>query len=204
MVSVLDRWARALDNGIERLGRVGAWLTLLLVLLIAGNVLARYFFHLSSVATQELEWHLLALLAMLGSLYTLQQNEHVQVDLFSHRYSARARLLLSVGTALLVIVPMSLWIGWLSLDYVMQSYRNGEVSPDPGGLPYRYLIKSVIPAGFALIALQGLAIAIRDGLALWVPQPRDSAATATSTPESSPGSSLSLEGTELPQIVKEY
>lgn len=169
MVSILDRWARALDNGIERLGRVGAWLTLLLVLLIAGNVLARYFFHLSSVATQELEWHLLALLAMLGSLYTLQQNEHVQVDLFSHRYSARARLLLSVGTALLVIVPMSLWIGWLSLDYVMQSYRNGEVSPDPGGLPYRYLIKSVIPAGFALIALQGLAIAIRDGLALWVP-----------------------------------
>ncbi|MEW6766384.1 MAG: TRAP transporter small permease subunit [Pseudomonadota bacterium] len=170
MILVLDRLARALDRGIEGIGRVSAWLTLLLVLLVAGNVLARYFFHLSSVATQELEWHLLALLAMLGSLYTLQQNEHVRVDLFYQRYGHRARLALNLGTALLVIVPMALWIGWLSLDYVMQAYRSGEISPDPGGLPYRYLIKSVIPIGFVLIALQGLAMAMRDGLALFAPQ----------------------------------
>lgn len=169
MILVLDRLARALDQGIERIGRVSAWLTLLLVLLVAINVLARYFLHLSSVATQEMEWHLLAMLAMLGSLYTLQQNEHVQVDLLYHRYSPRARLALRFATALLIIVPMAIWIGWLSLDYVMQAYRSGEVSPDPGGLPYRYLIKSVIPAGFALMALQGLAIAIRDGLDLFVP-----------------------------------
>lgn len=169
MILLLDRLARRLDQGIEAIGRVSAWLTLLLVLLVAGNVLARYFLHLSSVATQELEWHLLALLAMLGSLYTLQQNEHVQVDLLYHRYSPRARLLMSFVTALFIIVPMALWIGWLSLDYVMQAYRNGEVSPDPGGLPYRYLIKSVIPVGFALIALQGLAISIRAALDLFAP-----------------------------------
>lgn len=184
MVSILDRWARGLDKGIERLGTMSAWLTLLLVLLVSGNVLARYFFHISSVATQELEWHLLALLAMLGSIYALQKNEHVQVDICSHRYGPRARLLLSVGTALLIIVPMSLWIVWLSLDYVMQSYHNGEVSPDPGGLPYRYLIKSVIPAGFALIALEGLAIAIRDALALWLFQRNGSPVASLPSQES--------------------
>lgn len=163
--------ARSLDRGVERIGRLSAWLTLALVLLVAGNVLFRYAFHVSSVGLQELEWHLLALIAMLGSVYTLQRDEHVRVDVLWQRYSPRGRRILGALIAAGIIVPMAVWIGWLSVDYVAKSYHMGEISPDPGGLPYRYLVKAVIPLGFALIAIQGLAMALRDGLAAFARDP---------------------------------
>ncbi|WP_372592129.1 TRAP transporter small permease subunit [Guyparkeria sp.] len=171
MNTAIHELARSLDRGVGLIGRLSAWLTLALVLLVAGNVLFRYVFHVSSVGLQELEWHLLALIAMLGSVYTLQQDEHVRVDILWQRYPPRLRRAFGALIAALVIVPMALWLGWLSVDYVTKSYRMGEVSPDPGGLPYRYLVKAVIPLGFSLIAIQGFAMALRDGLAVFARDP---------------------------------
>ena len=74
--------ASFLDHLVARIGRVTSWLTLLLVLLVAGDVLFRYIWHVSSVAEQEFEWHVLAVIAMIGASYTLQQGEHVRVDIF--------------------------------------------------------------------------------------------------------------------------
>lgn len=74
--------AHFLDQLVARLGRVASWLTLLLVLLVAGDVLFRYVWHVSSVAEQEFEWHVLAVIALIGASYTLQQGEHVRVDIF--------------------------------------------------------------------------------------------------------------------------
>lgn len=153
--------SKKLDAFIERTGEITSWLIFILVLLVAGDVLFRYFFHISSIAEQEMQWHILAAIAMFGSAYTFQQGEHVRVDLFYHHYSDKVKQWMDILIPLFIIIPFSVFIIYLSSDYVMQSYHNGEVSPDPGGLPYRYLVKSLIPIGFTLIFIQGLAVLLR-------------------------------------------
>lgn len=153
--------SKKLDAFIECIGRLSAWLIFALVLLVAGNVLARYFFHVSSVSLQELEWHLLAAIAILGSTYTLQQGEHVRVDLFYHTYSIRVKRWMDILIPAFIILPFSIFMIYLTSDYVLQSYGMDEVSPDPGGLPYRYLVKALLPVGFLLIALQGFALFLK-------------------------------------------
>jgi TRAP-type mannitol/chloroaromatic compound transport system permease small subunit len=160
---VLVRLAKVLDRSIEVIGRVSGWLCLLLTLLVAGDVLARYVWHTGSVAEQELEWHLLAVIAMLGASYTLQQGEHVRVDIFYQHYSERLKRWLDVLVPLLIVVPTALFIAYVSLKFVQMSYALHEISPDPGGLPARYLLKAFIPFGFILVAVQGVAM-VCDGI----------------------------------------
>ena len=149
-----------LDHFVARLGRATSWLTLLLVLLVAGDVLFRYIWHVSSVAEQEFEWHVLAVIAMMGASYTLQQGEHVRVDIFYQNYSPRVKQWMDVLLPSLVIIPTMLFIAWLSLNFVSMSWEVSEGSPDPGGLPGRYLIKAFVPLGFFLIAIQGVAMTL--------------------------------------------
>ena len=148
------------DRMVGRLGRATSWLTLLLVLLVAGDVLFRYVWHIGSVAEQELEWHVLALIALFGASYTLQQGEHVRVDIFYQRYSLRVKRWMDIILPALVVVPSMLFIAWQSLDFVAMSWEISEVSPDPGGLPARYLLKACVPLGFFLVALQGIAMTL--------------------------------------------
>lgn len=149
-----------LDHLVARIGRVTSWLTLLLVLLVAGDVLFRYIWRVSSVAEQEFEWHVLAVIAMIGASYTLQQGEHVRVDIFYQHYSPRVKQWMDLLLPALVIVPTMLFIAWLSLNFVSMSWEIGEGSPDPGGLPARYVIKAFVPLGFFLIAIQGIAMTL--------------------------------------------
>jgi len=153
--------SKKLDAFIERIGETSSWLIFILVLMVAGDVLFRYFFHISSIAEQEMQWHILAAIAMFGSAYTFQQGEHVRVDLFYNRYNEKVKQWMDLLIPLFIIIPFSLFIIYLSSDYVMQSYTTGEVSPDPGGLPYRYLVKALIPLGFILICIQSLAVLLR-------------------------------------------
>jgi TRAP-type mannitol/chloroaromatic compound transport system permease small subunit len=149
-----------LDHLVGRLGRATSWLTLLLVLLVAGDVLFRYVWHVSSVAEQEFEWHVLAVIALFGASYTLQQGEHVRVDIFYQRYSLRVKRWMDIILPALVVVPTMLFIAWQSLEFVSMSWEFSEASPDPGGLPGRYLIKAFVPLGFFLVALQGIAMTL--------------------------------------------
>ena len=153
--------ANRLDTLIMRIGQITSWLIFILVLLVAGDVLFRYFFHISSIAEQEFQWHLLAAIAIFGSAYTFQQKEHVRVDLFYHNYSKNVKRWMNILIPLIIILPFCAFIIYLSSDYVLQSYANNEVSPDPGGLPYRYLVKGLIPLGFILIFIQGLAVLLK-------------------------------------------
>lgn len=159
----LARVAMLLDRCIEISGRLSSWLCLLLALLVAGDVLARYVWHVGSVAEQELEWHLLAVIAMMGASYTLQQGEHVRVDVFYQHYSERFKRWLDALVPLLVIVPTAVFIAYVSLGFVKMSYNLHEGSPDPGGLPARYLLKAFVPFGFGLVAVQGVAMFL-DGI----------------------------------------
>lgn len=154
-------WGRRLDRSIELIGLASAWLTVLLVLLVAFDVGARYLFHVSWVAEQEFEWHVLAVIALMAASYTLQQGEHVRVDVFYQHYSERVKRWLDVLVPLLIVVPISLFIAYMSLHFVEMSYAINEASPDPGGLPDRWLLKAFIPIGFSLVALQGVALVLQ-------------------------------------------
>ncbi len=153
-------FADAADRLVDRIGRAAAWLTLAIVLLMATNVLLRYAFSIGSVWAQELEWHLLAPLVLAGMSIALQRGEHVRVDVFYARYAPRTQAGVDLLSALLAVAFALLVIRY-SLPYVYQSWSIGEISSDPGGLPYRWALKALTPLGFALFALQAAALTWR-------------------------------------------
>lgn len=145
-----------LDAVTALMGHVAAFAILGLVLLVATNVLLRYFFRTGSVWSQELEWHLLAPIALLGIPYALMQGDYVRVDVLYDRFSERSRLLLDIFAGI-VGMAVALLLLKYSLPYVEKSWTNGEGSPDPGGLPARYVLKAVLPLGFLALFIQQLA-----------------------------------------------
>jgi TRAP-type mannitol/chloroaromatic compound transport system permease small subunit len=155
--------SRGLRGGIERfidvVGQCTAWISLAIVVLMAVNVLLRYAFSVGSVWAQELEWHLLAPLILFGMSYALRHGDHVRVDIVYGRFPPRVKLFVDLLSALLT-VAISILIIWFSLSYVQQAYVIDEGSPDPGGLPHRFILKSLIPLGFALLLLQAIASAL--------------------------------------------
>lgn len=154
------RVADAIDAAIDAIGRVAAWTCLALVLVMAGNVLLRYGFATGSVWAQELEWHLMSPIALIGMSYALRHGEHVRVDVLFARFRPRTQAAIDVLSAALGIVVAVIVIQ-LSLGYVGQSFAQNEGSANPGGIPYRYLLKALIPIGFALLALQSVSTFIR-------------------------------------------
>jgi len=148
-----------IDGFTDAVGAGASWIALVIVLLMATNVLLRYGFSAGTVWAQELEWHLLVPLVLFGMSYGLRHGEHVRVDIVYSRLSARKKLIVDLVSALLTVV-ISVLIIWFSLHYVQQSWVIDEGSPDPGGIPHRYLIKGLIPVGFALLLLQAVANAL--------------------------------------------
>ncbi|MFC0268642.1 TRAP transporter small permease subunit [Kushneria aurantia] len=158
----LLRALTGVERGIGYLGRATAWLTLALVLLVCLDVAMRYLLRTGSVAQQELQWHLLAVIAMISASYTFQQGDHVRVDILYQYYSPRLKVIFDILVNLLLVVPGMLFLAWISLGFVEQSWMLGEGSPDPSGLPARYVIKAFVPLGFALVAVQALARGLID------------------------------------------
>jgi TRAP-type mannitol/chloroaromatic compound transport system permease small subunit len=158
-------WVRAIDRLVERIGEAVSWIALAIVVVMASNVILRYLFSVGSVWSQELEWHLLTPLIMFGISYALLHGEHVRVDVLYGDFSERNKLLVDFASALLSIAIALIFI-WLSVKYVDQSYAIAEKSNDPGGLPYRWVLKALIPLGFALLVLQSVAVAAKTLAAL--------------------------------------
>jgi TRAP-type mannitol/chloroaromatic compound transport system permease small subunit len=148
---------------------------LALVLLMSTDVLLRYLFSIGSVASQELEWHLMSPIVLIGMAYSLLHDGHLRVDLIYVKLPERVRLLVNLAASLIGVVfsALVIYLGW---KYVLQSYAIDEGSPDPGGLPHRFILKAFIPLGFALLLLYSLAEAIHAWLALL---PRADRARAT-------------------------
>lgn len=161
----LARLVETVEAAVAFCGRLAAWTCLVLVLVVAGSVLARYFFSAGAIWLQELEWHLISPIALFGMSYALLQGEQVRVDVFFERFPEGLRRAIEVATGLLLVV-FAVWMATLSIPFVLQSYRLGEGSPNPGGLPHRFLLKSLIPIGFTLLAAQGLCHALRHAFRL--------------------------------------
>ena len=157
------RAASAARAGIERfvdvVGEWISWLALVIVAVMATNVLLRYLFRTGSVWSQELEWHLLVPLVLFGMSYAMRHGSHVRVDILYARFQERTKVYVDLLSALLCLALSVLVIAF-SLHYVEQSYVISEQSQDPGGLPYRFLLKALIPVGFALLLAQSVAVAL--------------------------------------------
>lgn len=149
-----------IESLIDVVGRATLWVALAMIALVAINVLLRYSLSFGSVWAQELEWHLLASLILLGMSYALQRGDNVRVDLFYANYSARKKFIVDVISLLLLLVVALIFVK-LSIAYVGQAYAIGETSADPGGIPYRWAVKSLIPIGYSLLALQTVAALLR-------------------------------------------
>ena len=158
----------AIDTLNEYIGRATSWLVLAMVLLICYDVAMRYFFHQGSVALQELEWHLFALIFLLGAAYTLKHNDHVRVDILyqSRRLSNKHRALINILGTVFFLIPFCILILITAWPFVENAYYYREGSPDPGGLPYRYLLKGSVLIAFGLVILQGIAELLRNILML--------------------------------------
>jgi TRAP-type mannitol/chloroaromatic compound transport system permease small subunit len=171
----LEKLARGLDAIVEIAGRVGGWCGFALLVVMAGNVLMRYLFRTGSVAMQELEWHLMAPVSLLCIAYAIKHEGHIRVDIFYARMSERGKQSVELISCICALM-LCIIIVHLSIPYVMQSYLIGEGSPNPGGLPYRWIVKSMIPLGFFFLGLQSLASVLR----ALVPFVDKSASTPTS------------------------
>lgn len=157
----------ARDNLLDRIsdvvGRAAAWLTLLMVIVMFVVVVMRYVFDAGLIWVQESVVWMHAVVFMLGAAYTLREEEHVRVDVFYRNMSPRRRAFVDLTGVVIFLLPLCAFLGWNSFDFVVQSWRIGEMSRESGGLPYPFvpLLKSVLLLMPVAVALQGLSLALR-------------------------------------------
>lgn len=145
----------------DAIGKLSGTLLLLLLLNVFYDVIMRYLFNDVSIGMQELEWHLYATVFLLGISYTLSQDGHVRVDLIYNQLSPRHQAMVDIGGTLLLLIPFSLLIVWYGVGFAADSYQLGEGSGDPGGLPHRWIIKSMIPLSFLLVIISAIGFMLR-------------------------------------------
>lgn len=154
-------WIDRIDAVNRAVGRVVCWLALAMVLLQFAVVIARYVFGVSYVWAGEGVMYLHATLFMLGAGYTLLVDEHVRVDIFYSRLGPRGRAAVDLFGAVVFLIPSMLALAWFSWPSVRNSWAVMEGAISVGGIPASFLLKSLIPAFAALLALQGIACGAR-------------------------------------------
>lgn len=152
--------SRAIDTLNEYLGRLVYWCILIMVLVSSGNATMRYAFNIASNAWLELQWYLFAVVFLLCSGYTLLHNEHIRIDVVSSHLSRRTQVWIDVFGFVLFLLPMSLFIMWLSWPVFMNAWRSGEISGSAGGL-IRWPARMLVPLGFFLLSAQGFSELIK-------------------------------------------
>ncbi|MCC2098210.1 MAG: TRAP transporter small permease subunit, partial [Hyphomicrobiales bacterium] len=167
-MNTLLNFSRAIDWITYRIGKLMGWLVLAAVLVSSLNAMSRYLFNLSSNAWLELQWYLFGAVVLLGAAYTLQQNEHIRIDIINARLKPRTRNLIDVAGHLLFLIPLCLMMVWFGAPFFLRSFTSGEISSSAGGLII-WPAKLLIPSGFLLLLLQAFSelikrIAIMQGL----------------------------------------
>lgn len=173
-----------LINKISRLqnllGALASALLILLVLIMAFNVIARYAFSASSIGLEELSWHLYAAIFLLGIPYAVKSNSHVRVDLFFEKFSPTTQAKIDLVGTLTFLIPTCLIIIWTGWNFTLSAYQLGsqpgsigdfftqlvstgigEKSQDPGGLLNRWIIKGVIPLSFLCLLLSAISVCLQ-------------------------------------------
>lgn len=128
-----------------------------LTLLIVFDALSRYLFNSGSISLQELEWHLFDVVILFGISYALKEGAHVRVDIFYSSFKPKTKALVDIVSYTFFVLPFSFLIIYMGYDFVLQSFMQNEGSCDPGGLGYRYAVKSLMLSSFGLLFLQALS-----------------------------------------------
>jgi TRAP-type mannitol/chloroaromatic compound transport system permease small subunit len=159
-MQALLKLARGIDAMNAAFGRIAVWLVLLACAISAGNAVSRYAFDLSSNAWLELQWYMFAGMVMLGAPFVLNVNGHVRVDIFYGRSAPRTRAWIDLAGLVFFLLPVMTAMMVMSWPFFVESWLGSEMSMNAGGL-LRWPVKLVIPLGFALMVLQGIAEIIK-------------------------------------------
>ena len=150
-----------LDRISKYAGTISALLVIVLSLLVTYDAVMRYLFSAGSIALQEIEWHIYDMIFLFGISYALYRDKHVRVDIFYENYTSDAKAMIEILSMLFLVIPFSMILINNAYDMALQSYIQNEVSSDPGGLSYRYVIKSMIVLSFLLLIIQSISEIIR-------------------------------------------
>ncbi len=153
----MDKLIHILETLIETTGRILAPLTFLMMILTCAVVVARYVFNVGAIPIQESIVYLHGTVFMLGIAYTLKQSGHVRVDIVYQRCSEHVQTLIDLFGTIIFLFPVGIFLLWTSIDFVSFSWLLKETSPEPGGLPFVYLLKTLLPIMAILLLIQGLA-----------------------------------------------
>ena len=146
-----------IDRGIALLGASVAWCVPVMAVTVCAIVILRYGFSTGAIAAQESVQYLHAAVFMLGAAVTMGADQHVRVDVFYRRFNARQKAWVNTLGHIIFTLPVCALISVSSLGYVSDSWSALETSPEPGGLPLVYVLKTLIPAMAVLLALQAIA-----------------------------------------------
>ena len=165
-MKILNQITKGIDTLNEWVGRGVSWVTLGLVLVVFIDVVMRYLFRTSFVFTQELEWHLFAFIFLIGAGYTLLHDGHVRVDIIYQRVGPKAKAWINLMGVLLFLIPGCVMVIITSWKFTVNAFSIMEGSPDPGGIPFRFILKGCIPFGFTLLLLQGISLGLHSVMQL--------------------------------------
>lgn len=157
---------RLIDQLSELTGRILAWLSLLMMVMLCLVVLLRYGFEVGSIGLQEGVTYLHASIFMLGAAYTLKQDAHVRVDILYRNFSPRSKAWVNSLGGIIFLLPLCIYIFFISWDFVVQSWQIREVSTEPGGIPAVFLLKTLIPVMAINLGLQAVAEILRSAMVL--------------------------------------
>jgi TRAP-type mannitol/chloroaromatic compound transport system permease small subunit len=152
---------KGLSRGISRLneffGGFASLLNIVLILAVAIDVFQRYALKQSSATFYEVEWHLFSMIFLLGSGWTLLHDRHVRVDIFYSNWSMKRQSFINIFGIIFFLFPFCIALIFSAVPYTMSAFASNESSPDTGGLPYRWVVKSMMIFCAALTLLQGIA-----------------------------------------------
>lgn len=148
--------SRAIDALMTVVGKLVTWLTLLVVIISAGNAIVRKLMNESSNAWLEIQWYLFGAIFLLAAGYTFMKNEHVRVDILNQRFNPKVQAIIELVGVAFFLLPACLLIVYLSIPFVQLAYDTHELSSNAGGL-IRWPVKLLIPVGFSLLALAGVS-----------------------------------------------
>jgi TRAP-type mannitol/chloroaromatic compound transport system permease small subunit len=139
----------------------------LFILVIFSNVIMRYVFNTSFVFMAELEWHVFSFIFLMGAGFTLLHDGHVRVDIFYSVLDRKKQALINFLGVLFLLIPSCYVVLTTTIPWVIVSYKIGEISINPGGIPARFLLKATLPIGYFLILIQGLSLCVKSAFILW-------------------------------------
>ena len=166
MINSIVTLTKAIDRVTDFIGRLVSWFTVVMVFVVVTVVVTRYFLQVGSIALQESVTYLHAVVFLMGIGYTLRHGGHVRVDIFYRNFSIKRRAIIDVTGGILFLLPVSALIFFLSWDYVMASWSIGETSAENNGLPFVFLLKTLMLLMPASLFLQGLAEIFRNTFVL--------------------------------------